>query len=154
MNFNKTLKYITDRPFLMALIIFVIFFIAYNFFFKNKSAAATTVASTALPTYGRPTIYNQEFQQYPISPVPPQPVTPPPGPTPTPTPSPYPQTKSIRNASGKGAYVYGVPNNQSVVIAYQPFGSTIQVTGPAVSGPVGASFWPVANGFIQTTDVV
>lgn len=155
MNFDRAVKYVVDRPFLMALIIFVTLFLIYNFFFKNKTTtSASTVAAAALPTSGRGTMFNREFRN-PAGPTPaPVPTPVPVIPTPPPILPQYPQSKSIRSGSGKGAYIYGVPNNQSVVIAYQPFGSAIQVTGPTVSGPINASFWPVAGGYIQTTDVV
>lgn len=68
MNFSKVFRYVTDRPFLMALIVFVVLFIGYNYLFKNKSSAASTIAQTAIPTSGRPVIYNQEFVQYPVTP--------------------------------------------------------------------------------------
>ena len=83
----------------MALIIFVVAFVLYNYVFKKKSVAATTVATAATPTYGRPTIYNQEFKQFPVGNPNVTPVTPAP-----------PVTSSTRLANGKDDTLQGFSN--------------------------------------------
>lgn len=165
MNFNKTFRYITDRPFLMALIVFVVLFLGYNYF-KKKSPAATVVAQQAVPTYGRPVIYNQEFTQYPTS-MPPTPAPPPPPPTPAPE---WPKTGTVRKSTGStwdnqygGVYIFATPATAAGGgrgVSTVPFGSTIQllgkVTGAPYGGPTGGGsnvYYQVAGGYINSQDV-
>lgn len=112
MTFTKAFRYITDRPFLMALIVFVTLFVIYNFVFKDKNSSqpgTATIAQTAIPTSGRPVIYNQEFKQYPVSTNPP-PAQPIPIPVPVPPPIPPVNNYATRIANGTDDTLQGYSN--------------------------------------------
>lgn len=166
MTFNRIFKYITDRPFIMALIVFVVAFIAYNYIFKKKSTAATTVASAAIPTYGRATIYNQEFKQYPVTPgVGIAPTFSPPMTTPN-----FPRTATVRASTGSvydkqygGVYLFSTPATPAgggTSTTTVPFGSSITLLDSANGQPYGGSsgggsslYYRTAGGYISAQDV-
>ena len=174
MNFDKVFRYITNRPFLMALIVFVVLFISYNFLFKkNKGSTAavppSTIAQAAIPTYGRPIVYNQEFMQFPVGTTPPGPIPPSPVGPPTPAPVPtWPKTGKVRGSTGSvydnqygGVYMFNIPATAvggGTGVAVAPFNSTITLLGKVTGKPYGGTdgstgYYQTAQGYISDQDV-